>query len=127
MAGLFETPEEVRARIGRTGREQDLSLAGMSGAQMANFGGAQAGRLFAQALGGEDPQIAKAKKIQSIMSNIDSSDPYKGMMAGVKDLFESGYAPEALMLAEKAKGFAPDPKKKDSIWAKVNPKDYTPE
>ena len=104
MAGLFdyETPEQVRARIGRTGQEKDLALVGLSGAQRANLGGAAAGRLFGQAvqsaMGYENPEITRARDIQQAMqeSKIDAGDnlsKYYGNLA--KSLKERGHIKES--------------------------------
>lgn len=53
MPGLFgiETPEEVRARIGRTGREQDLGLAQLPAGRGAVALASRQGRLIGQGAG----------------------------------------------------------------------------
>jgi hypothetical protein len=104
MASLFdfETPEQVRARIGKTGAEQDLSLAGLSGAQRANLGGATAGRLFAQglgqAMGYESPEVTRARDIQTAMqtAQVDSEgDMGKFYQKLATNLKEGGYVKES--------------------------------
>ena len=117
MASLFdfETAEQVRARIGKSGREQDLSIAGLSGAQQANLAGAQAGRLFAQALGGESPEVTRAKKLQEITSRIDPSNPYEGLLSGAKELQEGGFTGEAFQLLSTAQKFKPPGNKERRI------------
>ena len=104
MAGLFdfETPEQVRARIGKTGAEQDLTLAALEPAQRANLGGATAGRLFAQALQGamgyESPEVKRARDIQTAMqsANVEAEGDlgkfYKNLATSLKD---SGYVAES--------------------------------
>ena len=102
----FETPEQVRAKIGKSGREQDLSLAGLSGTQLANLGGAAAGRLAAEglfaALGKEDPQVARAKNIQSAITKAqedsggDIKKMYQSISSSLADLGETGAALQAL-------------------------------
>ena len=120
----FETAEQVRARIGKSGREQDLSIAGLSGAQQANLAGAQAGRLFAQALGGESPEVTRAKKLQEITSRIDPSNPYEGLLSGAKELQEGGFTGEAFQLLEAAQGFEPKKKKETNLFGKIDPSKF---
>jgi len=108
---LFDTPEQVRARIGKTGREQDLQLAGLNRAQQVNLAGAQAGRLFGQAigqgLGVENPELKRAKALQEITSKIDPSSPYEGLLDGAKRLQAAGFQKEAFQFMEMSTKFAP--------------------
>jgi hypothetical protein len=115
MAGLFdfETPEQVRARIGKTGMEQDLALAGLTGTQRANLGGATAGRLFGQALqsamGYESPEVTRARDIQEAMqeSKVDAGDSpskYYGNLA--KSLKERGHIKESFQALQAMQTYA---------------------
>jgi len=85
MAGLFgvESPEEVRSRIGRTGREQDLGLAqlspgrgGVALASQLGRGAAQGGK---QLLGAPAPGAAQADKNSLIRSAINEEATSQGI------------------------------------------------
>lgn len=77
----FETPEEIRARIGRA-TAQDASAFGLQFGQGIKSNRnrilAQIGASFGYGMGAgmnEDPSIAKAKQRQTILSGIDWNDP----------------------------------------------------
>lgn len=103
MANLFETPAQVRARIGKTGRESDLSIANTAGSgNLANLAGAQAGRLLAQGIGAENPEITRAKKVQSAIqkakdvAGTDIKELYKNISSNLADMGETAGALQAL-------------------------------
>lgn len=98
----FETPEQVRARIGKTGSERDLSIAGITAQQGRTLAGAQAGRLFAEGIGEatgfRNPEITRANTLQTAM--VDAQEGANGdqgiyLQNLTKNLHAAGMGPEA--------------------------------
>ena len=106
MAGLFGTPspEEIRARIGKTGSEQALSLASLPAGRGPVFAAAQAGSLLGsaitQAQGIDTPEVAALRGAEQLRTRIQAEGDRLGinvqdnpiefgrMSAGI--LFEEG-------------------------------------
>jgi len=106
MPGLFgmETPEEVRSRIGRTGREQDLQLArlapGRGQVALASQLGRGAVAGGAQLLGAPSPAETTQRRNKAIQDSIaqeasslgitKEKDPFDYISLSARVLMESG-------------------------------------
>lgn len=107
----FETPEDVRARIGRTGQEQDMAAAMMPAGRGMVRNAAAAGRSLGGAiqekLFGPNPEVAKAEQIQQIMQarQVDSKDPVSYFGGVAEDLYKAGHINEAMQAIQKRQEF----------------------
>lgn len=74
MAGLFgiPTPQEIRAQIGKTGREQDLSLASLPAGRGGVALSSQLGRFIGGAITGPSPEEQAAAKQQEVSASIQA-------------------------------------------------------
>lgn len=108
MAGLFKTPEQVRAEE----QAQRLSMIGSNpyAAAYSNLGnaiGKGIGGLF-----GVDPRSASEKKamdLQEVTKGISIKEP-ESVMRAADTLFQKGYQVEAMALAERAQKMLVSPK-----------------
>ena len=102
----FESPEEVQARIGKVQQGALNTGGGFSGIEGAIYnaaaqGQAGIGKAIQTATGYEDPAVKKAKGIQDMMKDIDSSTS-AGQYEASKRLFDAGYTKEGAAVAKSA-------------------------
>lgn len=103
----FETPEQVRQRIGRTRElEEEALVRGFGKGSPAEFYGRaafRAGRGIAKSMQPEEehPDVIRARTLQRIMPSVDVSTS-KGLYAGAKALMDAGLIGDAGVLTNKA-------------------------
>lgn len=113
--GMFgPLPEEVIAAQQRQGMSDDIAIAQMNPENALRFGSAQGGRALGEGirgiLGGEDPAVARAKKLQQISKDVQASGINPGDFEGFygklgEKLMEAGMVREAASVADALQGF----------------------
>lgn len=103
--GLFDqlSPADTRAAVSRENRAQDMSYATLPRGRGQVAAAASAGRMFGQALGGQDPRVAKAEKMQQIQGMMAQSGlqpgTYEFNMEAAR-LLQKDFPQEAMKAAE---------------------------
>ena len=97
----FESPEEVQARIGKAKEGAFMPKGDINSLiyQTAARGQAGIGDAIQGALGQEDPQVAKARKVQELMQGLEPDDP-ESYFEGSKRLNAAGMTQEALKMGQ---------------------------
>lgn len=99
------TPESLLAERDRQARAQALQVAQLDPLQQARFSGSMAANRLGTAVGGllgaQDPELQKARNLQSLMSGADTTT-FQGQAELARKLAQAGFAPQAMQLAESA-------------------------
>jgi hypothetical protein len=103
ILGLFATPEQYQAQQMASERQQAGLLAGLTPAQLANYGaamgGQQLGRGLGSLFGAQDPQLQMITRRQQLLSQINPSDP-QALMRAAQQAGEMGDPQMALQLTD---------------------------
>jgi hypothetical protein len=103
ILGLFATPEQYQAQQMAGERQQAGLLAGLTPAQLANYGaamgGQQLGRGLGSLFGAQDPQLQMITRRQQLLSQINPSDP-QALMRAAQQAGEMGDPQMALQLTD---------------------------
>jgi hypothetical protein len=103
ILGLFATPEQYQAQQMASERQQAGLLAGLTPAQLANYGaaigGQQLGRGLGSLFGAQDPQLQMITRRQQLLSQINPGDP-QALLRAAQQAGEMGDPQMALQLTD---------------------------
>lgn len=130
VQGLFGiNPMQVQQQQNQQATNYAASLAQMDPFQAAKFsigqGAGQIAGAVAPMLGMVNPEMQQAQQMQDIQSKIDHNTP-EGLLKGAF-LFNQARNPKMAFMYTKAAQEAKLAQQKESPYAKIDPKDYTPE